>query len=95
MICISTSYNLRKNVLQRAGRSVQEQFESRYRPANALLLDGGSTAAKRILFVPWQTDLQEIESTTARQVKETISWGCEKTGVVLTLVIDGSRSLVH
>ena len=73
MICVSTSYNLRENILRRAGHAVREQFNSRYRPIDALLLDGGATAAKKILFVPWQTDLQATDLPTAQQVKQTIS----------------------
>jgi hypothetical protein len=68
MICISTSNNLRESVLRRAGQTIATQFNERYRPTDALLLDGGQTSAKKILFVPWQTEIEETGITKTQQV---------------------------
>lgn len=68
MICISTSNNLRDSVLRCAGPSIESQYKSRYRPTDALLLDGGLTAARKILFVPWQTEIEEPEITKTQKV---------------------------
>ena len=58
MICISTSNNLRDSVLHRAGSKVQSLYRERSNGSDALVLDGGLTASEKILFVPWETDIQ-------------------------------------
>jgi hypothetical protein len=68
MICISTSNNLRDSVLRRAGPNIESEYKKRYRSNDALLLNGGSTKAHKILFVPWQTEIEETEETTTQKV---------------------------
>lgn len=68
MICISTSNNLRESVLRCAGHKTQSEYEDRYQPTDALLLDGGLTAARKILFVPWRTDIEETDKTKIQKV---------------------------
>jgi hypothetical protein len=68
MICISTSNNLRESVLRHAGPATESQFKDRYRPTDALLLDGGLTAARKILFVPWHTEIEITESNKTQKV---------------------------
>ncbi len=68
MICISTSNNLCDSVLRRAGPKIQSDFKERYQAGDALLLDGGSTAAQKILFVPWKTEIEEAETTKTQKV---------------------------
>jgi hypothetical protein len=68
MICISTSNNLRDSVLRRAGPKIESEYKERYRSNDALLLNGGLTKANKILFVPWQTDIEETEETATKQV---------------------------
>jgi hypothetical protein len=68
MICISTSNNLCENVLRRAGPSIESEYKARSPLKDALLLDGGLTAAQKILFVPWQTEIEETETTKTEKV---------------------------
>lgn len=69
MICISTSNNLRECVLRRAGRQTIDSFEANSRPNDALILDGGSTAARKILFVPWETNVDTNETIQNQKVR--------------------------
>lgn len=68
MICISTSNNLCESVLRRAGPKIQSDYKERYNQGDALLLDGGSTSARKILFVPWQTEIEEVETIKTQKV---------------------------
>jgi hypothetical protein len=72
MICISTSNSLRDNVLRRAGAKIESQYKERHRSNDALLLDGGLSAAKKILFVPWQTEIEQTEITKIQKVNSVI-----------------------
>ncbi|CAF3313561.1 unnamed protein product [Rotaria socialis] len=79
MICVSTSNNLRDSILRRAGIQIESQYKERYRPTDALLLDGGSTAARKILFVPWQTEVEQTETTkTQKSLSDLIKWCIEQ-----------------
>lgn len=68
MICISTSNNLRDSVLRRAGRKIADLYQESSRSNDALLLDGGSTSARKILFVPWETDIDTKETIENKKV---------------------------
>jgi hypothetical protein len=68
MICVSTSNNLRESVLRRAGPKIESQYKDRFCSTDAILLDGGLTAARKILFVPWQTEIEEAETTNTQKV---------------------------
>jgi hypothetical protein len=68
MICISTSNNLRDSILHRAGPTTESQYKDRYHSPDALLLDGGLTAARKILFVPWRTEIEGTETTETQKV---------------------------
>jgi hypothetical protein len=68
MICISTSHNLRDSILRRAGPEIESQYKKSSKPDDALLLDGGLTKARKILFVPWQTEVEEAEITKTQKV---------------------------
>jgi hypothetical protein len=78
MICISTSNNLRDSVLRRAGSTTETYYKERHRPEDALLLDGGLTKAQKILFVPWQTEVEETETTTTQKVNLLIFFAKKK-----------------
>ncbi|CAF1139371.1 unnamed protein product [Adineta steineri] len=70
MICISTSNNLCSNVLRRAGSDVQSKYKESYKPPDAVLLNGGLTKAQKILFMPWETDIQQEET---REIQKSLS----------------------
>lgn len=72
MICISTSNNLCKNVLHCAGSEIQTDYKERHQEGDALLLKGGSTKAQKILFVPWETDIQQTETEEIQKVLFTL-----------------------
>ncbi|CAF0967945.1 unnamed protein product [Rotaria sordida] len=75
MICVSTSNNLRDSVIRRAGHQIESQYKQRYHPTDALLLDGGLTAAKKILFVPWKTDIESRETIqTEKSLSDLVKW---------------------
>ena len=75
MIGISTSNNLRESILQRAGPDIQAQYKEKAKPNDALLVDGGSTKARKILFVPWQTEIERVVTTeTQRSLSELVHW---------------------
>ncbi|CAF5182239.1 unnamed protein product, partial [Rotaria sp. Silwood1] len=79
MICVSTSNNLRDSVLRRAGHKIESQYKERYHPTDALLLDGGLTAARKILFVPWQTEIEEAEIIkTQKSLSDLVKWCIEQ-----------------
>lgn len=59
MVCISTSNNLRLNVLRCAGTTIENDYRRLHASNDTLLLDGGSTKAKKILFVPWETQIDQ------------------------------------
>lgn len=68
MICVSTSNNLRENILRCAGQHIEMEYKRNNREKEALLLDGGLTAAKKILFVPWQTQIEQTETIKTQKV---------------------------
>ena len=68
MVCIKTSNTLRESVLRRAGAQLTAQYKNNQQSNDAILLDGGATAAKKILFVPWKTDLQQNDLTKIQKV---------------------------
>ncbi|CAF0739301.1 unnamed protein product [Adineta ricciae] len=77
MICVMTSITLLKSVLMRAGPTVRAEYEKRYRTESFFFLDGGSTLAKKILFVPWKSDVQlsdisQIQQSLAELVQKCI-----------------------
>ncbi len=79
MICISTLNNLRDSILGRAGPEIESQYKESAKPDDALILDGGSTRARKILFVPWQTEIQETETTrTQKSLSELVKWCIEQ-----------------
>jgi hypothetical protein len=79
MICISTSNNLRDSILDRAGPEIESQYKQSAKSDDALLLNGGSTRAQKILFVPWQTEIQETETTkTQKSLSELVKWCIEQ-----------------
>ena len=69
MICISTSQNLRESVLHRAGNEISRSYEDRSQKNDALLLDGGLTSARKILFVPWETNINPKETISNKKVR--------------------------
>ena len=68
MICTSTSYNLRANVLRHAGPIVTKEFESHQDSRTVLITSGGSTSAKKILFLPWHDQPFSTDEQMIRQV---------------------------
>ena len=79
MICISTSNNLRDSVLRCAGPEIESQYKRSAKPDDALLSDGGNTKAKKILFVPWQTEIEETETTEIQKsLSELVKWCIEQ-----------------
>ena len=69
MICISTSNNLRDSILRRAGPEIESEYKKSSKPDDALLLDGGLTKARKILFVPWQTETSKTQKSLSKLVK--------------------------
>jgi hypothetical protein len=74
MICICTSNNLRDSILHRAGPEIESQYKRSVKSDDALLLDGGSTKARKILFVPWQTETTK----TQKSLSELVKWCIEQ-----------------
>ena len=68
MICVSTSNNLRDTVLRCAGPKTESQYKNSACPTDALLVDGGLTAARKILFVPWLTEVDQTKTTKTQKV---------------------------
>ena len=68
MICISTSHKLCSNVLHHAGPATESQYKQCVNQNEALLINGGLTAARKILFLPWRTEIEETELTTIEKV---------------------------
>ena len=56
------------SVLSRAGQSLSSQYYKDSQSKSVVLLDGGSTLAQKILFVPWQTEIEEAETTKNQKV---------------------------
>ena len=72
MVCVSTSITLLNSVLSRAGSSIASQYKQKSRSQNEILLDGGSTLAQKILFVPWQLEVRSSDAMKAQQVNKLI-----------------------
>jgi hypothetical protein len=63
MICISALNNWRESVLRHAGPQIESGYKKLYSSSDeALLLNGGFTKARKIIFVPWQSEMQEQET---------------------------------
>ena len=72
MVCVTTSKTLLNAVLFKAGQSIKALFDQQYNPPNPLLLDGGSTEARHILFAPWQLSAEQSDPTRDKQVYHSI-----------------------
>ncbi len=72
MVCVTTSVTLLNSVLDRAGRSIEFEFKQRYHPAHILILDGGLTSARKILFINWEFAVESSNIIKAQQVKNKI-----------------------
>jgi hypothetical protein len=72
MVCVTTSVTLLNSVLDRAGRSIELEFKQRYYPAHSLILDGGLTSARKILFINWELAVESSNIMKAQQVKNKI-----------------------
>jgi hypothetical protein len=84
MICISTLNNWRESVLRHAGPQIESDYKKLYSSSDeALLLNGGLTRARKIFFVPWQSEIQEQETRQIQQVR----WCDKKTERCLFLVL--------
>jgi hypothetical protein len=68
MVCVSTSITLLKSVLSRAGSSIKSEFNKLSQSENKILLDGGSTLARKILFVTWQLEVRSSDTIKAQKV---------------------------
>jgi hypothetical protein len=72
MVCVTTSRTLLNAVLSRAGPSIISQFKEQYRPGKSVLLDGGTTSARKILFVPWELKVELSNTINAEKVNNLI-----------------------
>jgi hypothetical protein len=68
MVCVSTSYTLLDSVLSQAGQSIKSQYKDKCRSKNIILLDGGDTSAKQILFIAWELRVGSSDQTKAQRV---------------------------
>jgi hypothetical protein len=59
---------LLNSVLDQAGTSISRQYAKQSRSNNALLLDGGSTSAQKILFIAWELEVQSSDTLKAQNV---------------------------
>jgi hypothetical protein len=69
MVCVTTSVTLLSSVLSKAGQSVASEYRQHAHSRDSVLLDGGYTLARKILFVPWKLEIESSNTMKAQQVK--------------------------
>jgi len=69
MVCVTTSATLLNSVLSKAGQSVASEYRQYAHQRKPVLLDGGFTLARKILFVPWELEIESSNTVKAQQVK--------------------------
>jgi hypothetical protein len=68
IVCVTTSQTLLHNTLSKAGSSISTQYKQRSHLPHPIVLDGGQTSARKILFVPWELEVNKDSVTEAQQV---------------------------
>jgi hypothetical protein len=72
MVCVTTSVTLLNSVLAKAGESTISEYKRRSYSKEPVVLSGGLTLAKGILFVPWKLEVESSDSRRAQQVHHLI-----------------------
>ncbi len=68
MVCVSSSQTLLHSVLSKAGPLIRSQYDQRHRSQNSFVLDGGSTSARKILFIIWEFVVDPLNTSQAQHV---------------------------
>lgn len=72
MVCVTTSVTLLDSVLRKAGPKTIAEYRQTPRSQNLIILDGGSTSAKNILFIAWELEVNSLNTQKAEQVTKEI-----------------------
>ncbi|CAM4861251.1 unnamed protein product [Rotaria socialis] len=67
IVCVTTSATLLRHVLTQAGSSIESQFLKVGNSTNDIILNGGSTKARHILFLPWYQEVQAWQISKAHE----------------------------
>ncbi|CAF3452342.1 unnamed protein product [Rotaria socialis] len=67
IVCVTTSATLLRHVLTQAGSSIESQFLKVGNSTNDIILNGGSTKARHILFLPWYQEVQALQISKAHE----------------------------
>ncbi len=81
MVCVTTSRTLLDAVLSRAGPSIISQYKEQYRSGKSVLLDGGATSARKILFVTWELEVESSNIINAQKVNNLILFIINKNSI--------------
>lgn len=72
MVCVTTSKTLLHSILAKAGPSIEAQFQPYYTTLTPIILPGGHTQARKILFAPWKLTTERWDSIRDKQVRSSI-----------------------
>ena len=79
------------SVLSRAGQSLSSQYYKDSQSKSVVLLDGGSTLAQKILFVPWELNIQSSDKIKAQKVNYLILFDINKVLFVILVIVRFSQ----
>lgn len=68
IVCVTTSATLMENILSRAGDAVTNEYINKSKSEHDIILNGGHTKAKWIVFVPWQQEVHQSHMHEAEKV---------------------------
>jgi len=93
MVCVSTSATLLNSVLIKAGRSIISQYDQQSHSQYPILLDGGLTSARKILFVKWKFAVELSNTMAAQQVKNCIIYKINRILFLILVIIRFSQTM--
>ncbi len=72
LVCVSTSKTLLNSVFKKAGQSIISEYKRQSTSRGPILLDGGHTEARKILFISWELEVERSNLIRAQQVYQLI-----------------------
>lgn len=68
VVCVTTSKTLLNIILDKAGSAIESEYRINRRLKSSFVLDGGNIPVKKILFSPWELEVDKADIHRAQQV---------------------------
>jgi len=68
VVCVTTSKTLLNIILDKAGSAIESEYKIKHRLNSNFVLDGGHIPVNKILFAPWELEVDKTNINRAQQV---------------------------